>query len=54
MADCPLYARKSTSIDEKEVTCVAKTIRIQRLSSSTGYPRIGNVRRGRDSWMRQT
>lgn len=50
MADCSLYARKSTCIDEKEVTCVVYEKRyafnVRRSSSSTGYPRIGNVRRG--------
>lgn len=49
MGDCPLCAWKSTYIGGKEVTCVMYGKRYafsaRRSSSSTGCPRIGNVRR---------
>lgn len=50
MADCPLCAWKSTYIGGKEVTCAVYGKRYafsaRRSTTSTGCPRIGNVRRG--------
>jgi len=48
MADCLLCAWKSTYIGEKEVTCVVygKRYAFSVRRSSSGCPRIGNVRRG--------